>query len=128
MEEHYNTFCRTAMHCILTINIIQNLSFSQDCLPLKGYYCCKPKDDAALLQQPVKSRVIKLSTSQYVYFQAKPIGSTTTEDIADIGSNRVSLDLPSQLIGSSFTLATRISEIIGDLILVSQSYKTFILA
>ncbi|GFG29280.1 hypothetical protein Cfor_07211 [Coptotermes formosanus] len=52
----------------------------------------------------------------------KPTGSTTTEDIADIDSNRVSLDLPSKLVGSSFSLATKISQIIGDLILVSQPY------
>jgi len=59
----------------------------------------------------------------YIYFfQVKPIGPTTTEDIADIDSNRVSLDLPGQLVGSSVTLITKISEIIGELILVSESY------
>ncbi|XP_023719258.1 uncharacterized protein LOC111870878 [Cryptotermes secundus] len=47
----------------------------------------------------------------------KPAGSTTTEDIADIDSTRVSLDLPGELFGSSFSLITRISRIISDVIL-----------
>jgi hypothetical protein len=64
----------------------------------------------------------KLSVQQYVYFQVKPTGSTTTEDIADIDSNRVALELPGQLFGASFSLITKISQIFGDLILVSQSY------
>ena len=57
-----------------------------------------------------------------MYFQVKPAGSTTTEDIADIDSNRVSLDLPGQFFGASFSLITKISQIVGELILVSQSH------
>ncbi|KDR19836.1 uncharacterized protein LOC110829568 [Zootermopsis nevadensis] len=47
----------------------------------------------------------------------KPAGSTTTEEIADVGNRRVNLELPNELIGSSFSLVTRISKIISDVIL-----------
>jgi hypothetical protein len=51
----------------------------------------------------------------------KPAGSTTTEDIADIDSRRVSLVLPDELFGASFSLINRITKIMGDVILVSET-------
>ncbi|XP_076235864.1 LOW QUALITY PROTEIN: uncharacterized protein LOC143180189 [Calliopsis andreniformis] len=45
--------------------------------------------------------------------------STTTEDIPEFDRNRVSLDVPSPVFGTSFTLITNISQILSSLILNS---------
>jgi hypothetical protein len=117
--QHSNDYCRAALYCTLTINIIQRL-FYRGSAHRRNNQHSPPSLSAAI--SSAKFLLKKPSVQKYVYFQVKPAGSTTTEDIADIDSNRVSIDLPGQLFGSLFSLTTKVSQIIADLLLVSQSY------
>ncbi|KAL7029173.1 hypothetical protein ACKWTF_006138 [Chironomus riparius] len=47
----------------------------------------------------------------------RPPLKTTTDDIPDLDRNRVSLDIPDKLFGSSFNTVTNVSKIIGDLMM-----------
>lgn len=49
---------------------------------------------------------------------------TTTDDTPDFDRNKVSLDIPDELFGNSFTTVTRVSQIFGDLIMVSVAIKS----
>lgn len=44
---------------------------------------------------------------------------TTTDDTPDFDRNKVSLDVPDELFGNSFTLVTNISKYAGEFIMVN---------
>uniref|UniRef100_A0A336MCE2 CSON013439 protein n=1 Tax=Culicoides sonorensis TaxID=179676 RepID=A0A336MCE2_CULSO len=45
--------------------------------------------------------------------------STTTDDTPDFDRNKVSLQVPDELFGNSFTLVTNVSKLMGDFIMNS---------
>lgn len=84
-------------------------------------------------------KILFINKFSFIYFQgsktgAKLVGglsgplsapvtktplSTTTDDTPDFDRKQVSLEVPDQLFGSSFTQVTNVSKIFGDLITVS---------
>lgn len=65
-----------------------------------------------MIFQPEKTRFSWETTTT-------PKGPTTTEDIVIFEKNKpVSLEIPDQLFGSSFTLVTNLSNTVGDFMIV----------
>ena len=64
-------------------------------------------------------------TSKPIQTTKPPPPSTTTDDTPDFDRSKVSLDIPDQLFGSSFSTVTNVSKIFGDLIMVSVVGKAW---